>query len=127
MTKLLAFTRGERAPTAEPIVTIQKGGIFSLNEAAVRLLIPIGDPAETRIGFRFSEDGKIAGLERITREVESNTYPLRKAGASRSYLVSGRAFARHLGFDLNQSRRFRAYLHDPETLGFRLDIDEIPS
>jgi hypothetical protein len=123
--QLLAFKRGERAPAAEPIVTIQKGGIFSLNEAAVRLLVPTGDPIEVRIGFRYSEDGKIAGLERITREVESNTYPLRKTGTSRSYLVSGRAFARHLGFDLTRSRRFHADLHDPQTLAFHLDIDRM--
>jgi|SRR6185436_6931739 len=125
MKKLLAFTRGERAPAAEAIVTIQKGGIFSLNEAAVRLLVSTGDPAGVRIGFRYSEDGKIAGLERVPPG--DNTYPLRKLANTRSVLVSGRAFARHLGLDLNRSRRYRAYLHDPQTLAFRLEEDEIPS
>jgi hypothetical protein len=125
MTKLLPFTRGERSSTAEAIVTIQKGGIFSLNEAAVRLLIPAGDPAEARVGFRYSEDGKVAGLERVP--AGDNTYPLRKVAGSRSYLVSGRAFARHLGLDLSRSRRYRAYLNDPQTLAFRLDEDEISS
>ena len=123
MNKLLAFTRGERSPTAEAIVTIQKGGIFSLNEAALRLLVPTGDPAEVRVGFRYSEDGKIAGLERVPPG--DDTYPLRRLAGSRSVLVSGRAFARHLGLDLARSRRFRAYLHDPQTLAFRLVEDEI--
>lgn len=124
MTKLLAFTRGERSPAAEAIVTIQKGGVFSLNEAAVRLLVPAGDPAEVRVGFRYSEDGKIAGLERVPPG--DDTYPLRKLSGSRSYLVSGRAFVRHLGLDLTKARRYHAYLHDPQTLAFRLDFDEIP-
>ena len=125
MKKLLAFTRGVRTPAAQAIVTIQKGGIFSLNEAALRLLVPTGDPADVRIGFRYSEDGKIAGLERV--KPGDDTYPLRKLSGSRSVLVSGRAFARHLGLDLTRSRRFRAYLHDPQTLAFRLDEDEISS
>jgi hypothetical protein len=124
MTKLLAFTRGERAPAAEAIVTVQKGGIFSLNEAAVRLLVPEGDPAEARVGFRYSEDGQVAGLERVPPG--DNTYPLRKVAGGRTYLVSGRAFARHLGLDLARSRRYRAYLHDPQTLAFRLVLDEMP-
>jgi hypothetical protein len=125
MTKLLAFTRGERSSATEPIVTIQKGGIFSLNEAAVRLLVPEGDPAEVRVGFRYSEDGKLVGLERVPPG--PNTYPLRKLRGSRSVLVSGRAFARHLGLDLNRSRRFFAHMHDPQTLAFRFDFDETSS
>lgn len=125
MSKLLAFTRGERSPAAQAIVTIQKGGIFSLNEAAVRLLVPTGDPAGVRIGFRYSEDGKIAGLERVPPG--DDTYPLRKLSGSRSVLVSGRAFVRHLGLDLTRSRRYKAYLHDPQTLAFRLEEDELSS
>jgi hypothetical protein len=114
MTKLLAFTRGERAPAAEPTVTIQKGGIFSLNESAVRLLVPEGDPAEVRVGFPYSEDGKSSARARA-------------AGRRRTIRPQARGYARPGEQPGSFGTRPRpqpvatlsAYLHDPRTLAFR--------
>jgi hypothetical protein len=91
----------------KPFVTIQKTGIFSLNQTAVQAL---GQPAAVELLYDYEE--RVVGL----RSVEPNTEhafavtPVSKG--SNNFIVSGKSFVRHIGLDTSNAVRRTAYLED---------------
>ena len=106
------FTQKGAATGVGPLVSIQKGGVFSLNAAAYRLL---GQPSH--VEFVFDRQERIMGLRPATGEAD-HTYAVRKQGVVDSYLISGRAFCKHAGIPTDRGARYRA-----EMMGDVLAVD----
>lgn len=90
----------------QPLVSLQRKGVFTLNRAAfvalgepeaVQLLF---DPGERVVGFRAADPG------------EANSYAVRVTEPSGSYAVSGVAFVKHYEIPLDVARRWPARLED---------------
>lgn len=102
------FEKGSAPAPSVPSVTIQRKGLFSLNEAAVRLM---GDPEAVQ--FLWDEDRRIIGLRTVPLDAP-NAYPTRRQGASKEkkrgnrgpVLVAGTMFTKFIDLDTSQARRW---------------------
>jgi len=94
--------RGERqgARSDEPSVSIQKGGIFSLNYKAFSLL---GKPSE--VVFLYDKDCKVVGIQ-AAQAGEDYSHRVRRQQKSRGKLISAKGFLDFVGLDY-QSERIR--------------------
>jgi len=89
---------------SEPVVGIQKGGVFTLNRAAFELL---GKPVAVELMFNRAK--KVIGF-RAAPKVLPHAYSVRPNSAGSTYQVSGSAFARYYGISTEKGRRWRAEL-----------------
>lgn len=100
------FEKGSAPIPTVPSVTIQKRGLFSLNEAAQRML----DSPEA-LQFLWDEERRIIGL-RAARLDEPNAYPARRQGTAAGregrgpVLVAGTLFTRFIGLDTSAAKRW---------------------
>lgn len=87
------FRRGGRsAISRDPQISIQRGGLFSLNRMAFELL-----SQPSHIVLLYDTDNKVVAMRKAAPGTD-RAYPVRKQGKSESYLVSGKAFLKFLGF-----------------------------
>lgn len=106
------FSRHSRPKLSKPLVTIQRKGTFTLNQAAFEALgkpeaiVLQMDPKENLMAFRVAEANDI------------NAYRLRPANTGSTYLVSGKAFCDFYGIPMDQTRGYGA-----EMMGKVLAVD----
>ena len=98
-----------------PKVTVRRGGVLVLTQAAVDML----GEGVTHIQLGFNEKTKAVGI-RAAAEDAKGRYLLRaqKNGASR--LVDGKRFFAHQGVALETARRFDAEAFGDGIIGFHL-------
>ncbi|MDQ0710029.1 hypothetical protein QFZ52_002681 [Arthrobacter woluwensis] len=99
------FHKGSAPVPSVPAVTIQKRGLFSVNDAAYRL---IGEPEGVQ--FLWEEDSRRIGIQGVPLE-SPNAYPARRQGtgkyANRSVvLIAGTMFSRYIGLDTTVAKRW---------------------
>src|SRR5918995_6601592 len=90
----------------DPFVTVQKRGLFSMNQAALELL---GKPEALEL--LFDPDERIIGFRGVDKD-KRYAVPVRKQARSNSYLVGGQAFTKYFGIDTEVSRKFKAKMVD---------------
>ena len=98
----------------EPMFTLQKRGLVSMNQAAFKAL---GEPAA--IALMYDADEGIVALRKVPRTYH-NGYLVRKQNAARSYLVAATGFTSHHKIDTEVSRRFPGRSYGDQLLGFNL-------
>jgi ribosomal protein L17 len=106
------FDRRSRPFFVQPLVTIQRRGIMSLNQAAYEAL---GNPQAVELLFDRAE--RVMGLRAVDQHAP-HAYPLPQQGNSSNHLVAGKAFVKFYGIDTSVARRYRA-----EMLGNVLAVD----
>ena len=117
------FKRSSRATTKDPMMSIGKRGILSLNGAAFALLTGDSDATEAWVELLYDPEIKLVGA-RITDPKGVNAYKIRKANKSRTYMVSASAFTRFYGIPIgDKSTRYRAHDFGDGVVGFSLDED----
>lgn len=87
-------------------VSVQRKGTFSLNAAAFEGL---GKP-EAVILF-FDKETQAIGLKPADRSIR-HAYPIRKQGASQSYLFGAQSFLQHCGLSAPSTRTFDPEMED---------------
>lgn len=107
------FEKGSAPTPTVPAVTIQKRGLFSLNDAAYKML----DEPEY-IAFLYDADEQLIALKPTT-STDLNGYPARrqspagKSGKSTGpVLIAGSMFTRFIDMDTSQARRWTPELRD---------------
>lgn len=81
------FKRQRLTPSGEPLITIQKKGIFSLNRAAYEAL---GTP--DAVELLYDRGARLIGIRKVSKSV-GHAYTVRAFGKSgMSWLVTGTAF-----------------------------------
>jgi hypothetical protein len=98
----------------EPMFTLQRRGLISLNMAAFNAL---GEPAAVVLLYD-AEEGIVA-LRKVTRTYH-NGYPVRKQANSRSYLVGATGFTSFHKITTDVPRRFVGHKYGDQTVGFVL-------
>lgn len=115
MPNFVEFSRDDsRSSHDDPMFTVQKRGLISLNHAAFKAL---GEPAA--VAFLFDAEEGIVALRKVAR-THANGYLLRKQGGSNSYLVAGQGFTSFNKIDTEVSRRFVGRDFGDRTWGFVL-------
>lgn len=109
MANLHGFEKWNRrtAPkTDTPLVTVQQGGLFSLNQPAIDAM---GNPEKVEIFF--SRDRQIIAF--VPAEPDSITaYPPRKQGAQKNYYIAGQKFTKYYKIDTTVARRYPVTIED---------------
>ncbi|MDP9439369.1 MAG: hypothetical protein M3P49_11590 [Actinomycetota bacterium] len=96
-------TFDKRAATASksPMVTIQRGGAFSLNEAARQL---IGSPEAVEL--LYDRESQLIGFRPVAL-TSPRAFPVRPQGQNaKTYMVAGKMFAKHYQLDVSRARRY---------------------
>ncbi len=96
------FKRQRLAPDKDPLITIQKKGIFSLNQIAYEAL---GKPEAVEL--LYDRDARIIGLRKVDASVQ-HAYRVRPFGSGATWLVSGTAFTKYYEIDLSVPIRYTA-------------------
>jgi hypothetical protein len=101
--------------SGDPMVTIQRTGVISLNRAAYHA---IGEPSY--VEMLYDPDERIVGV-RPVKEKLPHAYPVRVQGraASHTYLLAGLAFMKYYGILPEVSIRYMAEMYG-EVLGVDL-------
>lgn len=92
--------------TSEPLVTVQKGGLFSLNKAAHEAM---GSPERVDL---FYNPGKKSIAFVPADERSATAYPARQQGRQSNYYVAGQKFTKHHGIDTSVARRYPVKVHN---------------
>lgn len=103
------FEKGSAPISTVPAVTIQKRGLFSLNDAAYKML---GEPEF--VNFLWDADDKLIALQ-STDEKDLNGYPARRQNSSKRtgpVLLAGSMFTRFIDLDTSQARRWTPEFKD---------------
>ena len=98
------FNRRARPVSKQPVITLQKRGTFSLNEAA---FIALGEPEVVELLYDRTE--KLVGMRKVGPD-NAYAYPVRKQQNAASYLVAGNAFSQYYGIPVGVTRRWSARL-----------------
>lgn len=109
MDRLRTMERWDRkaAPRSTvPLVTIQKDGLFSLNEAAVKAM---GEPNFVEI--YYDRDNAIIAFA-PSAENNPAAYPPRKQPTGAIWYVAGQMFTRHYDIDTTIARRYPVEVED---------------
>ena len=100
----------KRAATASknPLVTIQRGGHFSLNKAAYQAM---GEP-ET-VELLFDREEGLIGFRPVDA-TNPRGFPVRPQGKNSptTFMVAGQAFAKHYEIDASTARRYGVEMKD---------------
>lgn len=103
------FAKGSAPASTVPAVTIQKRGLFSINDAAYKLL---REPAA--VTFMWDKETKRIALA-PTDPNDLNAYPARRQSPNKSsgpVLIAGTMFTRFIGLDTSTARRWTPRLED---------------
>lgn len=112
------FEKGSAPVPTVPTVTIQKRGLFSLNEAAFSL---IQEPEAVQ--FLWDEENRLIAIQAAKLE-DPNAYPTRRQGATNAakkrgpVLIAGTMFTKFIGIDTSIAKRWV-----PEHEGDMLIVD----
>lgn len=98
--------RSGRPGGANPLVTLQRGGTFSLNQKAFESL---GKPEAVHLLYDPTE--RIIGFRKVDRG-DFNAFPMHPQGSGQSYLVNGLSFCQFYEIPLGQARRYKAQILD---------------
>jgi hypothetical protein len=99
--------------SGEPMVTIQRKGPMSLNQAAFHAL---GKPSHVELLYDPNE--RIVGFRAVSEPL-AHAYPVRQQGRSHTYLIAGHAFIRYYDIPNEVSIRYVAKMFD-DVLGVDL-------
>ncbi len=109
MARLEGFEKWDRqtAPkTDAPLVTVQQGGLFSLNQPAIDAM---GNPEKVEIFF--NRDRQVIAF--VPAEPDSITaYPPRKQGSQKNYYVAGQKFTKYYKINTTVARRYSVTVED---------------
>jgi hypothetical protein len=101
------FDKRSAAATRSPMVTIQRGGSFSLNEAAKEL---VGSPEAVEL--LYDREKKLIGFRPVA-PTSPRAFPVRPQGKNaKTYMVAGKAFSNHYGLDTARARRYAVEMSD---------------
>ena len=114
------FKRQRLKPGAEPLVTIQKKGVLSLNRAAY---VALEEPQAVEL--LYDRDARLIGLRKADSSVE-HAYAIRTFGKGGTWLVSGTAFTNYYDIDTSVPTR-RAGRMDGGVLIIDLNDPGIPA
>ncbi len=98
----------------EPMFTLQRRGLISMNQAAFKAL---GEPVT--VALLYDPDEGIVALRKVPRTYH-NGYHLRKQNNSRSYLVAATGFTSFHKISTDVSRRYLGRQYDDQVMGFVL-------
>jgi len=96
----------------EPMLTLQRRGLISMNLAAFKAL---GEPAA--VALLYDADEGIVALRKVARTYH-NGYPVRKQQNSRSYLVGATGFTSYHRINTDVPKRYMGRQFGDQTLGF---------
>lgn len=103
------FQKGSAPVSTVPAVTIQKRGLFSVNDAAYKMM---GEPA--MVTFMWDAEARRIAIA-PSDEANLNAYPARRqnqAKASGPILIAGTMFAKYIGLDTTSARRWTPSLEN---------------
>ena len=93
------FKRQRLKPGTDPLVTIQKKGVLSLNRAAYGAL---GDPEAVEL--LYDREARLVAIRKVDSSVE-HAYAIRTFGKGGTWLVSGTAFTNYYDIDTSVPTR----------------------
>ena len=100
------FKRQRVRPGTDPLITIQKKGVFSLNRSAYEAL---GSP--DWVELLYDHDSRLVAIRKVDESVE-HAYRCRTFGKGGTWLVSGTAFSNYYGIDTSTPTRRAAHMED---------------
>jgi hypothetical protein len=106
------FAKGSAPASTVPSVTIQKRGLFSINDAAYRLL-----KEPEAVLFLWDAERRLIGLRGTSTDV-LNAYPARRLSAPKKskatgpVLIAGTMFTKFIDLDTTQAMRWVPKLQD---------------
>lgn len=101
------FDKKSATAVKTPMVTIQKGGMFSLNRAAVEAV-----GSSEAVELLYDPENRLIGF-RPTSSTSPRAFMMRPQGkTSATYMVAGRAFTQHYGIDSSTALRYAATVQD---------------
>lgn len=112
------FEKGSAPAPTIPTVTIQKRGMFSLNEAAFSMI----DEPEA-VQFLWDEENRLIAIQ-AAKLTDPNAYPTRRQGPAGApqkrgiVLIAGSMFTKFIGIDTSVAKRWV-----PEREGDMLIVD----
>jgi hypothetical protein len=113
MPNFVEFDRQDsHAVPDEPMFTLQKRGLISMNMAAFKAL---GEPVS--VALLYDADEGVIALRKVPRAYH-NGYPVRKQANSRSYLVGATGFTSYHKIPTDEPRRYVGQVYDKQLLGF---------
>ncbi len=113
MPNFIEFDRQDsHAVPDEPMFTLQRRGLISMNQAAFKAL---GEPVS--VALLYDPDEGIIALRKVARTYH-NGYPVRKQQNSRSYLVGATGFTSYHKINTDVPRRYMGRQYSDQTLGF---------
>jgi len=113
------FAKGSAPIATVPAVTIQKRGLFSLNDAAYRML---GEPKA--VEFLWDEDERLIALRPVPAD-HLNGYPARRQSLSKGtgpVLVAGSMFTKFIDLDTSLAQRWTPRLNEEGLLIIDLKV-----
>lgn len=105
------FQKGSAPASTIPTVTIQKRGMFSLNDAAFRLI----DEPEA-VQFMWDASAKLIAIQAVPL-TSPNAYPTRRQGPGKDanrgiVLIAGTMFTKYIGIDTTVAKRWVPKVED---------------
>ena len=98
-----------------PQITVRKGGLLVLTEAAARML----GARATHVQLAYDAENHAVGL-RSALEETPGSYRLRQQPKGPGRLVGGKRFFEHVGIQMESSRSYLAVDFGDGIIGFRL-------
>ena len=98
-----------------PQITVRKGGLLVLTEAAARML----GVRTTHVQLAYDAENQAVGLRSATED-SPGSYRLRHPPKGPGRLVGGKHFFEHLGIRIERSRSYLAVEFGDGIIGFRL-------
>ena len=100
------FKRQRLKPGAQPLVTIQKKGVLSLNRAAYASL----DEPEA-VELLYDRESRRIGIRKVDSALD-HAYVVRSFGKGGTWLISGTAFTNYYDIDTSVPTRREARVED---------------
>jgi len=102
------FDKRAATATKNPMVTVQRGGNFSLNRAAYQAM---GEP-ET-VELLFDRENRFIGFRPVP-STSARGFPVRPQGKASptTFMIAGHAFAKHYEIDASTARRYGVQMQD---------------
>lgn len=109
-----SFDRRTVPITTQPMATLQRGGLMSINRASFDAL---GSPAAVEL--LYDEKARAIALRAIDPK-SLKAYGVRQQGTGKSYMLSATRLCSHHHIDTTESRRYQAIV-EGDMLIFELD------
>ena len=101
------FDKRSAAATKSPMVTIQRGGAFSLNKAAEQL---VGSPEAVEL--LYDPDERLIGFRPVD-PASPRAFPVRPQGKNATtFMIAGKMFSKHYKLEADRARRYAVTMQD---------------